>query len=336
MYDAFRKVLFQLDPERAHHMGLKGLNLLAGLGLAKVLNPCVWDEPVECMGLTFPNLIGLAAGLDKDGKYIDAMGCLGFGFIEVGTVTPRPQSGNPKPRLFRLKEHQAIINRMGFNNEGIDALVDRVEKRKYKGMLGVNIGKNKLTPNEEAVNDYLTCLQKAYPVADYIAVNISSPNTPGLRALQGAEEIKKLLGRLKEEQAALEQQHGVYRPLTVKIAPDLETEAVEEIGNIVREVGMDGVIATNTTVSREAVSGHIYAEEAGGLSGAPVREASTQVVRTLSRVLGNEFPVIGVGGILKGQDAKEKLDAGATLIQVYSGFIYRGPELLNEIQMACS
>lgn len=336
MYAVFRKLLFQLDPEFAHHAGLKGLNVARALGMIDILSPCKWEKPTACMNLTFSNPVGLAAGLDKDGKYIDALGALGFGFIEVGTVTPKPQPGNDKPRLFRLKEHQAIINRMGFNNEGIDALVARVQHRKYKGVLGINIGKNKLTPNEEAVNDYLICMQKAYPVADYIAVNISSPNTPGLRALQAAEEIKSLLSRLKDEQAVLEQQHGVYRPLAVKIAPDLDAEAVEEIAEIVKAVEMDSIIATNTTVSREAVAGHKHAAEAGGLSGAPVRAESSRVIAQLSSVLKDEVPIIGVGGIMSGADAKEKLEAGATLTQVYSGFIYKGPRLLNEIKAACS
>ena len=334
MYDLLRNLMFRMDAEKAHVFGLHNLARMHKLGLTKLVNPLQYTKPVDVMGLTFPNPIGLAAGLDKDGTCIDAFGALGFGFVEIGTVTPKPQPGNDKPRLFRLKEHQAIINRMGFNNEGVDALVARAEKRTFPGVLGINIGKNKVTPNEAALDDYLYCLRKVYPVADYVAVNISSPNTPGLRDLQAGEELVELLTSLKQEQGLLESEHGKYVPIALKIAPDLEPSAVKEIAEILADSGLDGIIATNTTIERAAVEGHALAGETGGLSGAPVRDASTEVIRVLAETLQGRLPIIGVGGVLDGADAKEKLEAGASLVQVYSGFIYRGPALLHDIAKA--
>ena len=291
-------------------------------------------KPRQVMGLRFPNAVGLAAGLDKNAAYIDGLAALGFGFIEVGTVTPRPQPGNPKPRLFRVKEAEGIINRFGFNNLGVDKLIENVKASGFyrKGsILGINIGKNFDTPNERAVDDYLICLRKVYPYASYITVNISSPNTKNLRQLQEKDALAGLLAALKLEQARLADMHGRYVPLALKIAPDLEPAQVIEIADLLRAHQIDGVIATNTTLSREAVAGLPNAEETGGLSGAPVRHLSTAVIRQLAQQLKGELPVIGVGGIMSGTDAAEKLDAGASLVQVYSGLIYRGPSLIPEI-----
>jgi len=283
------------------------------------------------MGLTFPNPVGLAAGLDKNGAYIDGLAALGFGFIEVGTVTPRPQPGNPKPRLFRIPEAEGIINRFGFNNLGVDNLIENVKRARYQGILGINIGKNFDTPNERAIDDYLIGLRKVYPYASYVAVNISSPNTKNLRQLQEREALAGLLSALKSEQTQLAQEHGRYVPIALKIAPDLEPEQVSEIAGLLLEYKMDAVIATNTTLSREAVAGLQHAEEAGGLSGAPVNAKSTLVICELAKHLKNEIPIIGVGGIMSGEDAREKLEAGASLVQVYSGLIYRGPSLVSDI-----
>lgn len=283
------------------------------------------------MGLTFPNPVGLAAGLDKNGAYIDGLAALGFGFIEIGTVTPRPQPGNPKPRLFRIPQAEGIINRFGFNNLGVDNLIENVKRAKYKGILGINIGKNFDTPNERATDDYLICLRKVYPYASYIVVNISSPNTKNLRQLQERDALAGLLAALKSEQAKLAEQYGRYVPIALKIAPDLEVEQVSEIAALLLEYNMDGVIATNTTLSREAVAGMPHAEEAGGLSGTPVKSKSTVVIRQLAEHLQGQIPIIGVGGILSGEDGREKIDAGASLVQVYSGLIYRGPRLVSEI-----
>ena len=283
------------------------------------------------MGITFPNPVGLAAGLDKNAAVIDAMVALGFGFIEVGTVTPRPQPGNPKPRLFRLKEAQGIVNRFGFNNLGVDHLIENVKAAKYKGVLGINIGKNFDTPMENAVDDYLICMQKVYAHATYITVNISSPNTKNLRALQEKEALAHLLATLKLEQTKLANQHGKYVPITLKIAPDLEFEQINEIADLLMEHNIDGVIATNTTLDRDRVQGIEHAEEAGGLSGAPVRKKSTLVIQQLSQRLQGAVPIIGVGGILSGADAVEKIAAGADLVQVYSGLIYKGPKLVHDI-----
>jgi dihydroorotate dehydrogenase len=283
------------------------------------------------MGLTFPNPVGLAAGLDKNGAYIDALAALGFGFIEVGTVTLRPQPGNPKPRLFRVKEAQGIINRFGFNSLGVDALVENVKRSKYKGILGINIGKNFDTPNEHAVDDYLFCLRKVYAYASYVVVNISSPNTKNLRALQEKEALADLLAALKAEQARLADTHRKYVPIALKIAPDLDENQVNEIADLLLEHSMDGVIATNTTVARDSIKGLPHADEAGGLSGAPLREKSTTVIRQLAQRLQGRIPIIGVGGILSGEDALEKIAAGASLVQIYSGLVYRGTGLIAEI-----
>jgi dihydroorotate dehydrogenase len=282
------------------------------------------------MGLQFSNPVGLAAGLDKNGAYIDALASLGFGFIEIGTVTPRPQPGNPEPRLFRLPQAQGIINRMGFNNDGVDALIHNVQQAKFKGILGINIGKNFDTPVEHAADDYLICLRKVYWYASYITVNISSPNTKNLRQLQEKSALNDLLSTLKQEQKILADKHSKYTPIVLKIAPDLEAEQIAEIAELLLKHQVDGVIATNTTLSRAGVEGLPHAAEAGGLSGAPVREKSTSVIQQLSKLLGDAIPIIGVGGILSGQDALEKMHAGASLVQLYSGLIYRGPALVRE------
>jgi dihydroorotate dehydrogenase len=283
------------------------------------------------MGLNFKNPVGLAAGLDKNGDYIDALAALGFGFIEIGTTTPRPQPGNPKPRLFRLPEHQAIINRMGFNNLGIDHLLNQVKQSSYKGTLGINIGKNFHTPIEKAVDDYLIGLRKAYPAASYIAINISSPNTQNLRQLQQGDESRKLISALKGEQLKLQQEHGKYVPLTLKIAPDLTPDDISRIAKLLLEFEIDGVIATNTTIARDVIANHPLASETGGLSGSPVKDKSTAVVKGLSTELQGKIPIIAVGGISSADDTQEKFAAGASLVQIYSGLIYQGPELIKEI-----
>ncbi len=331
LYTLLRPLFFRLEAENAHHLTLGALNTLNKLGVARLFAPRLPCAPRTVMGIAFPNPVGLAAGLDKNGAYIDALAALGFGFIEIGTVTPRPQPGNPKPRLFRLPRAQAIINRMGFNNAGVDALIENVKRARFKGVLGINIGKNFDTPIEHAVDDYLICLRKVYPYASYITANISSPNTKDLRQLQGASELDKLLAALKQEQARLAEAHGRYVPVVLKIAPDLDADQVAAIAALLLKYRIDGVIATNTTVSREGVQGLPHAEEAGGLSGAPVREKSTQVVRQLAQALQGRLPIIGAGGILSGADAAEKLDAGAALVQLYSGLIYRGPALVKEV-----
>lgn len=330
MYELIRKFLFKLDAETSHELTLDMLGAAQRLGLIKLFAPKVPDQPVEVLGLKFPNPVGLAAGLDKNGDYIDALGNLGFGFIEIGTITPRPQPGNPQPRLFRLPEHQAIINRMGFNNKGVDHLVEQVKKAKYKGVLGINIGKNFDTAVEDADRDYEICLEKVYEHADYVTVNISSPNTPGLRNLQFGDSLKSLLSTLKEAQKRLEKQHGKYTPILVKIAPDMDQDETKMVAEALTENEMDGVIATNTTLDREAVAGHEHANEAGGLSGKPVQGSSTQVLAWLNEELKGKMPIIGVGGIIDGPSAAEKMKNGAALVQVYSGFIYRGPKLISE------
>ncbi|MGR8979897.1 MAG: quinone-dependent dihydroorotate dehydrogenase [Gammaproteobacteria bacterium] len=330
-YRLLRPLLFSLDPETAHDITLKLLQLAHGSGLSRLIYPPIEDRPVQAMGLNFKNPVGLAAGLDKNGAYIDALAGLGFGFIEIGTVTPRPQPGNPKPRLFRLPEHQAIINRMGFNNLGVDRLLSNVNHSHYSGILGINIGKNFDTPIEHAVDDYLIGLRKAYPFASYITINISSPNTKNLRQLQQGDEIKNLISALKDEQITLQQQHGSYVPLALKIAPDLSEAEIEHIANLLLEFDVDAVIATNTTLSRESVSDHPLAEEAGGLSGAPVKEKSTAVVKQLAENLNGRCPIIAAGGILSAEDAREKLNAGASLVQIYTGLIYKGPALIADI-----
>lgn len=289
------------------------------------------SKPIKCMGLSFDNAIGLAAGLDKNGECIDAFSAMGFGYIEVGTTTPRAQLGNQKPRLFRLPEHESIINRMGFNNKGVDYLVEQVKASRYDGVLGINIGKNKDTPEESAIDDYLICMRKVYELASYITINISSPNTPGLRKLQYGDALKSLLNKLKQEQTLLHHASGKYVPLAVKIAPDNSVEEIQNISQALIDTGMDAVIATNTTIAREAVSAHKYANEMGGLSGAVLTKQSNKVSQLLADALRGRIPIIGVGGISSKEDAKQRYEAGATLLQVYSSFIYQGPPLIKEL-----
>ncbi|GAA4028102.1 quinone-dependent dihydroorotate dehydrogenase [Actimicrobium antarcticum] len=337
LYAATRPLLFLLDAEDAHNLTLPSLRRAVALGLTRLL-PKPAADPRTVMGLRFPNPVGLAAGLDKDGAYIDGLAALGFGFIEVGTVTPRAQPGNPKPRMFRLPQANALINRMGFNNGGVDAFVRNVQASRFHqekaGILGLNIGKNADTPIERAADDYLACLEKIYPYASYVTVNISSPNTKNLRQLQGADELDALLSQLKNAQQRLADQHGRYVPLTLKIAPDIDGEQIKTIADALLRHRIDGVIATNTTVTRDAVKGLAHADETGGLSGAPVKALSTAVIRALKAELGDTIPIIGVGGILSGADAKEKQDAGAALIQLYTGLIYRGPALVRDCASA--
>jgi dihydroorotate dehydrogenase len=331
LYDIMRSILFQLDAEKAHGLGLKGLDLMEASGLTSMLYPKVEVEPVEVMGIQFPNVVGLAAGLDKNGDHIESMAALGFGFVEIGTVTPLPQPGNDKPRLFRLPEAEAIINRMGFNNLGVDHLVEQVKVARADAVIGINIGKNKDTPVERAVDDYVTGLEKVYPHADYVTVNISSPNTPGLRALQFGESLNQLLQGLKDKQLLLQNQYQRYVPMAVKVAPDLSLAEVEELSTTFSRFEIDAVIATNTTMEREAVTGMEHSEEAGGLSGRPVFDKSTTVVSQFRQALPEHLPIIAVGGIMSADDAMEKLDAGASLVQIYSGLIYRGPQLISDI-----
>ncbi|WP_413439100.1 quinone-dependent dihydroorotate dehydrogenase [Sulfuriferula sp. GW1] len=334
MYTLLRPLLFRFDAETAHHLTLSSLQAAYRLGLSRLIAPAASGEPVSCMGITFPNTVGLAAGLDKNGAYIDALAALGFGFIEIGTVTPRPQPGNPKPRLFRLPQAEAIINRMGFNNDGVDALIANVRAAKFRGVLGINIGKNFDTPITRAADDYLACLQAVYPHASYVALNISSPNTKNLRDLQSGAALSDLLGKLKAGQTRLAQQHGRYVPLAVKIAPDLDDEQITEIAQLLRKHQLDGIIATNTTLARSGVEKLPHGNEAGGLSGAPLRDAATRVIGRLATALAGEVPIIGVGGILSAHDAREKILAGASLVQLYSGLIYRGPALVSECVQA--
>ncbi|MGB1237223.1 MAG: quinone-dependent dihydroorotate dehydrogenase [Pseudomonadales bacterium] len=330
LYPLTRSVMFRLDAEVSHNLALQSMNLAATLGVPKLLGAESLYAPTQVMGIKFPNPVGLAAGLDKDGKAIDGLASMGFGFLEVGTVTPRPQEGNPKPRIFRLPEHSAIINRMGFNNGGVDTLLANIDRARYKGILGINIGKNKDTPNEQANDDYLYCLRKVYSRASYITVNLSSPNTPGLRTLQFGESLNSLLEVLKHEQAKLALLHDKYVPIAVKIAPDLTEDEIVMVANSLKNYEIDGVIATNTTLSRQGVEDAREQHQAGGLSGAPVRNQSIRVIRTLHRELQGALPIIGVGGICEGFDAAEKIEAGASLVQVYSGFIYKGPSLVAE------
>ncbi len=336
LYPIFRCGLFRLDPETAHHLSLLALRGAEKCGVLGLVSPAgQGDRAVEVMGLKFPNRVGLAAGMDKDGDCIDALGRLGFGCVEIGTITPRPQSGNPKPRLFRLIAQEAIINRMGFNNPGIDAGVANVRKAKaFRGIVGFNIGKNKDTPNENAADDYLACLRKAYPVAGYIAVNLSSPNTPGLRDLQGVEASARLLERLKQEQQKLAAEHGKQVPLLFKVAPDLDAAHIRDLSRVFLDGGLDGLIATNTTIARDAVAGHPRAGEAGGLSGRPLLLPSNEVLRAFASHLGGRIPIIGVGGISAVDDAREKIRAGAALVQIYTAFIYQGPKLVRALARA--
>jgi dihydroorotate dehydrogenase len=328
-YGLLRPALFKLDPETAHHVTLAALKAMQSFGLVR--SP---SAPASCsrevMGIRFPNPVGLAAGLDKNGEYIDALGALGFGFIEIGTVTPRPQPGNPRPRLFRLEAAEAVINRMGFNNVGVDRLVENVHRSSWRGVLGINIGKNFDTPLENALGDYVACLRKVYPLAAYVTVNISSPNTKGLRELQGSDQLDVLLAGVTAEREKLAHQYAKRVPLALKIAPDLDETQVAAIARLVAQYGIDAVIATNTTVDRDGVAALRHGSETGGLSGAPVRARSTAVVRALAKALDGAAPVIGVGGIAGAADALEKIRAGASLVQLYTGLIYKGPALLRE------
>ena len=329
-YALAKPFLFRLDPETAHNLTMTGLRQAHALGLLKLFMPKVPALPKRVMGLDFPNPVGLAAGLDKNGEAIDALGDFGFGFIEVGAVTPRPQPGNPKPRLFRLPQAQAIINRMGFNNLGVDHLLANLERAAYKGILGVNLGKNFDTPIERAADDYLILLDKLYGKVSFVTVNISSPNTKNLRALQGGDELDVLLAAIKARQGALADKHGKLMPVAVKIAPDLDEAQIAAMAALFRKHRVDAVIATNTTLSREGVAHLPHGQEAGGLSGLPVRTKSTQVIAAFHAALAGEVPIIGAGGILTGADAKEKMAAGAELVQFYTGLIYRGPALVKE------
>jgi len=330
-YSAIRKVLFKFDAETIHELTIKGLKNTGATPLNAFYKQCITDKPVKVMGIEFPNPLGLAAGLDKNGECINAFAAMGFGFVEVGTGTPRPQPGNDKPRIFRLPEANAIINRMGFNNKGVDYLVSQVRAAKFHGVLGINIGKNKDTPEENAKDDYIHCMRKVYDFATYITVNISSPNTPGLRSLQYGNALNELLSALKVEQEKLAKQYDKYVPIAVKIAPDLTEEEVNSIATCLIENNIDGVIATNTTLSRDGVEQLEHGGEQGGLSGAPVKDKSTTVISILSKALDKKLPIIGVGGIASSRDANEKLSAGASLVQIYTGFIYQGPPLIKEI-----
>ena len=331
MYGLARPFLFAFDAERAHGLGLASMEAAYRSGLNPLLASAPKPLPTKAFGLTFQNPVGLAAGLDKNGAHIDALMALGFGFIEIGTTTPRAQPGNPKPRMFRLPEQQAIINRLGFNNEGVDALVRNVGRaRRNRALLGINIGKNKDTPNESAESDYLFCLERVYPLADYITVNISSPNTAGLRELQEEQALRRLVSALRDEQEKLAGQHGKRVPMLVKIAPDLSESDIDAAGRVLGDLQVDGVIATNTTIARDGVEGARHAEEVGGLSGAPLMAKSTSVLRMLRTRLPEAIPLVGVGGILHGADAATKQAAGATLVQVYTGLVYRGPALVGE------
>lgn len=324
-----RKLLFSTQPETAHELAMEGLRLGHNLGANSLLYKKS-KLPVSCMGLEFPNPVGLAAGMDKNGDYIDALGDLGFGFIEAGTVTPRPQPGNPKPRIFRVPAKQAIINRLGFNNKGIDHLVGKASVRRFEGILGINIGKNFDTPNERAVDDYLYCLERAYPHADYIAVNISSPNTQGLRDLQGAKALDQLLNKLEHKRQQLHKEYGKRVPMAVKLAPDIELDKLEELAAIFQRHEIDAVIATNTTIDHSEIAGEPHAEETGGLSGRPLAKRADEVLAALREALPAEIALMGVGGIMDGQDAVRKMKLGADLVQIYTGFIYGGPALVAE------
>lgn len=330
MYNLVRELLFKLSPETAHELALDLIGAGGRLKLNPLVNPRLPSLPVRVMGLDFPHPVGLAAGLDKDGVAINGLSQLGFGFVEVGTVTPRPQPGNPKPRLFRLPEAEALINRMGFNNQGVDALLERVQQAQFDGILGINLGKNFDTPVEHAERDYLIGLEKAYPYASYVTINLSSPNTPGLRNLQFGDSLRILLDALYAHRELLQNQHGRRVPLAIKVAPDMTDEEIALVAESVYQGGMDAIIATNTTLGRKGVLGLANADEAGGLSGAPVRDLSTHSVRVLAEVLGGRLPIIAAGGITEGRHAAEKIQAGASLVQIYTGFIYKGPALIRE------
>ncbi len=329
LYSLAKPLLFAFDAERAHDLGLRSIELAYRSGLNPLLAAKPKPLPTHAFGIEFPNPVGLAAGLDKNGAHIDALASLGFGFIEVGTITPKPQAGNPKPRMFRLPEHRAVINRLGFNNGGIEALEKNLECTRFGGVLGINVGKNKDTPNERAVDDYLYCLERVYARASYITVNISSPNTQGLRDLQQEEALKALIGALREAQERLSARHG-RKPMLLKVAPDLSDAELDAIAAVLLASGIDGVICGNTTIDRAPIAGHPLAAEAGGLSGAPLMSKATATLRGMAARAGGKLPIIGVGGILSGSDAADKIAAGATLVQFYTGLIYRGPELIVE------
>ena len=342
-YGLARPFLFGLDAEAAHELAMHALTAAQGTPLAWAYCNARVDDAIELAGLTFPNRVGLAAGLDKNARAIDALGGMGFGFVEVGTVTPLAQPGNPKPRMFRLPKANALINRLGFNNDGLDAFIANVQKAKFRSLagkgkhpmlLGLNIGKNAATPIENATSDYLIGLRGVYPHADYVTVNISSPNTKNLRALQSDEALDALLGAIATERKVLKKKHGKSVPIFIKIAPDLDAAQIEVIAASLLHHKMDGVVATNTTLSREAVKGLPHAEEAGGLSGAPVLQASNQVIRQLRKALGKDFPIIGVGGVMSAADAISKIEAGADVVQIYTGLIYKGPDLVKEAALA--
>ncbi len=329
MYSLIRKALFMADPETAHGLALEALRLGHGVGATHLFCKAV-SLPVTVMGLEFPNPVGMAAGMDKNGDYIDALGGLGFGFIEVGTVTPRPQAGNPRPRVFRIERANAMINRLGFNNKGVDHLVRQLKRHQFSGVLGVNIGKNFDTPNDKAADDYLLCLEKVYPYADYITINVSSPNTRGLRDLQDAKQLDKLLAALNNKRRKLTDEFHRRVPLVIKVAPDLEDEQIPAIAEVVVRNEFDGLIATNTTLSRDAVKGMRHADEQGGLSGAPVRDRANHVLAAFRAALPSGLALIGTGGITRGEDAAEKIQLGADLVQFYTGFVYKGPDLLSD------
>ncbi|SET04319.1 dihydroorotate oxidase A [Nitrosomonas marina] len=332
LYSILRPLLFQLEPETAHHVTLNAINTAFRFGLLK--RPTINCQEQHVMGITFPNPVGLAAGLDKNGEYLDALAELGFGFLEIGTVTPRPQPGNPAPRIFRIPQARAIINRLGFNNHGVDRLIENVIHSNYSGVLGINIGKNYDTPIDKAIEDYRICLSKVYCYASYVTINISSPNTQNLRQLQAKDALDQLLSALKSEQLSLSQSHGKYTPLVVKIAPDLEKPDIATIAQLLVKHHIDGVIATNTTLSRQGIDHLSISQEAGGLSGAPLTEKATAIVAQLRHCLEDSIPIIGVGGIMSPQNAKEKIAAGASLVQVYSGLIYQGPSLISHVAQA--
>lgn len=330
MYSTLRPLLFALDPETAHKLTLYGLGVAHRSNLMRYVAQPPAEFPVAAFGIRFPNPVGLAAGLDKNAEHLDELGALGFGFVEVGTVTPRPQAGNDTPRMFRLPDHEAIINRLGFNNGGVDALVRNVGKSSYRGVLGINIGKNKDTPNDRAVDDYLFCLERVYAQASYITVNISSPNTQGLRDLQEEETLRRFIGTLREAQERLGAQTGARKPMLLKIAPDLAEPELDAIAEVLLASGVDGVICTNTTIDHATVASDPHGNETGGLSGRPLMARATAVQRGMAARLGGKIGIVGVGGILEGADAVTKLEAGAALVQIYSGMIYRGPQLIGE------
>jgi len=330
LYPLFRPLLFAVDPERAHRLVLTGLDAATKAGLAQLAAPKLPSTPVDAMGLAFPNRVGLAAGLDKNGAHLAGLATLGFGFLEAGTVTPRAQPGNARPRMFRIPEAQALVNRLGFNNDGVERFVANVDGSGYQGILGINIGRNFDTPNERAAEDYVTCLRTVHARASYVTINVSSPNTTGLRDLQAEDALDALLARVVAERDALADRHGRRVPLVVKIAPDLAEDAVRAVARLLVRHGIDGAIATNTTIARDGVAGLAHAAEAGGLSGAPLRPPALATLRTLARALDRALPIIAAGGIMSGADARERVDAGATLVQLYTGLIYRGPVLVAE------